>query len=167
MNSLRDITNHTPDGAFHIIIDADDFAHASGFGDIDDLRQRLPEPLRGLALEPVQAHPYQQLVTAYYNGDATALNAIPRKQDGSEFQKRVWQAISNIPYGSTVTYKELALAAGNPAAIRAAGTICGLNRHILLVPCHRVLRSDGGIGNYLYGSAIKTSLLRREGSLKI
>jgi methylated-DNA-[protein]-cysteine S-methyltransferase len=101
-------------------------------------------------------------VRAYYKGDAAALDAIPRSQDGSDFQKRVWQAIGAIPYGSTLSYKQLAASSGNPAAIRAAGTICGLNRLILLVPCHRILKSDGSIGSYLYGPAIKTSLLRHE-----
>lgn len=162
MNTLKYTTNKTPDGEFHIIIDNKDIARASGFGSIQTLRTRLPEELRDVVLGSVQNHPYEKLVDAYYAGDRSALEAIPRHQNGSDFQKKVWQAISNIPYGKTVSYKELADASGNPAAVRAAGTICGLNRLILLIPCHRVIKSDGGIGSYLYGSEIKQSLLRHE-----
>lgn len=165
MSALRYSTTKTPDGDFHIIIDADDRARASGFGDIASLRKRLPEELRSVGLEQVQSHPYEQLVVAYYDGEMTALDKIPRMQTGSEFQQKVWNAMSEIPYGKTISYKQLAEKSGNPAAIRAAGTICGLNRLILLVPCHRVLKSDGTIGNYLYGSAIKESLLQREGAI--
>ena len=77
----------------------------------------------------------------------------------------IWDVISAVPYGKTISYKTLAKASGNPAAIRAAGTVCGLNRLILLIPCHRVLKSDGSIGSYLYGPKIKESLLRHEGAL--
>lgn len=165
INWLQYTTNDTPDGAFHIIFDEDGIARASGFGDIRDLKKRLSEELRSVTLEPVHNHPYQKFVQTYYDGDKIALDAIPREQTGSDFQKQVWQAISAVPYGQTISYKGLAEASGNSAAIRAAGTICGLNRLILLVPCHRVLKSDGGIGNYLYGSEIKESLLRREGAI--
>lgn len=161
-SSLYCTTNETPDGEFHIIFDDEGIARASGFGDVRDLKKRLPEELRAIALEPVHDHPYQRFVEAYYDGDKAALDAIPRDQDGGDFQKRVWDVISTIPYGKTVSYKELADASGNPAAIRAAGTICGLNRLILLIPCHRVLKSDGSIGSYLYGPEIKESLLRHE-----
>lgn len=164
MSMLRSITTQTPDGEFHIIIDEADVARASGFGALDTLAQRLPEELRGVTIIPAADHAYEQYVKAYYDGDPTALDQIAREQDGTEFQKKVWQAINQIPYGETISYKQLADMSGNPAAIRAAGTICGLNRLILLIPCHRVLKSDGSTGSYLYGTAIKESLLRRESS---
>lgn len=160
--NLRSVTTPTPDGDFHLIIDGTEVTRASGFGDIDELAERLPDELQGVAIEPVAKHSYQKSVMAYYAGDKTALDAIARTQDGSEFQKKVWAAISAIPHGKTVSYKQLAEASGRPTAFRAAGTICGLNRLILLVPCHRVLKSDGGVGSYLYGPAIKESLLARE-----
>ena len=162
MDTLRYITCETPDGAFHIIVDSDDVARASGFGSLIDLQGRLPAEFRDVSLESVTNHPYEALVSKYYDGDESALDTIPRHQEGSDFQEKVWQAISTIPYGKTMSYKELADASGNPAAIRAAGTICGLNKLILLVPCHRILKSDGSVGSYLYGPEIKTSLLRRE-----
>lgn len=166
MSNLRSIDVETPDGAFHIIIDERDIARASGFGDLRDLEKRLPEELRSIRIEVATDHPYERYVKDYYDGDPTALDTIPRDQTGSDFQKRVWGAISNIPYGKTVSYKQLAETLDNPAAVRSVGTICGLNRLILLIPCHRVLRSDGGIGGYLYGPKLKESLLRHEGALE-
>lgn len=162
MDTLRYITCETPDGAFHIIIDGDDVARASGFGSLINLQGRLPAEFRDVSLESVADHPYEALVAEYYSSDKSALDKIPRHQEGSDFQEKVWHAISAIPYGKTMSYKELADASGNPAAIRAAGTICGLNKLILLVPCHRILKSDGSVGSYLYGPEIKTSLLHRE-----
>lgn len=165
--TLRAVTTNTPEGAFHIIIDEGDVARASGFGGLDELAKRLPEALRGLAIAPAKHHPYEGHVQAYFAGDKTALDNISRDQTGTAFQQQVWRAISGIAYGQTISYKQLAERSGNPAATRAAGTICGLNRLILLIPCHRVLKSDGGIGNYLYGSGIKASLLQREGALGV
>ncbi len=165
MSTLQNITTATPDGDFHIIFDEMGIARASGFGRIEELRKRLPEELRGVTVETVRNHPYEKLVQEYYRGGQTALNAIPRSQDGTDFQKTVWDIIGSIPYGKTISYKELAERSGNPAAVRAAGTICGLNRLILLIPCHRVMKSDGGLGGYLYGKEIKTSLLRHEHAL--
>ena len=162
MDTLRYINCETPNGAFHIIVDSDDIARASGFGSLIDLQRRLPLEFHDASLESATSHPYESLVTAYYDGDQSALGKIPRHQEGSDFQEKVWQAIGAIPYGKTMSYKELAEASGNSAAIRAAGTICGLNKLILLVPCHRILKSDGSVGSYLYGPEIKTSLLRRE-----
>lgn len=162
MNIVQSITVDTPDGIFHILIDEKEVARASGFGDLKKLAERLPRELLDAEIVPVADHVYERHVQDYFNGSPTALNAIPRSQIGSEFQMDVWNAISTIPYGQTISYKELAKKAGRPEAIRAAGTICGLNRLILLVPCHRILKSDGGIGNYLYGVRIKESLLKRE-----
>lgn len=165
MDTLRYITCETPDGTFHIIIDGDDVAHTSGFGSLIDLQGRLPQEFRDVTLESAEDHPYEAYVAAYYDGDKSALDKIPRHQKGSGFQEKVWQTIGSIPYGKTMSYKELADTSGNPAAIRAAGTICGLNKLILLVPCHRILKSDGSVGSYFYGPEIKTSLLRHEGAI--
>jgi methylated-DNA-[protein]-cysteine S-methyltransferase len=162
---LRIISTLTPDGEFHILINNNDVALASGFGAAKDIVARLPKELRSGYLESLASHPYQKHVESYFDGNKAALDSIPRTQAGSDFQKRVWHAISSISYGNTISYKQLAKASGNPAAIRAAGTICGLNKLILLIPCHRVLKSDGSIGSYLYGSVIKESLLRREGAV--
>jgi methylated-DNA-[protein]-cysteine S-methyltransferase len=86
-----------------------------------------------------------------------------RLSDG--FQLRVQKAIKRIPYGETRNYTEMATRAGNERAVRAAGTACGRNPLPLVVPCHRVLRSGGGLGGYGGGVEMKRGLLELEGVL--
>ena len=87
---------------------------------------------------------------------------IPLDVKGTAFQEAVWQALREIPAGETRSYAELAAAVGKPKATRAAGSANGANNVAVLIPCHRVVRSDGSIGGYAYGSDIKAELLRRE-----
>lgn len=82
---------------------------------------------------------------------------------GTPFQRRVWQALQGIPIGSTFTYQELAQSMGMPTAARAVGSAVGANRIAVVVPCHRVVRSDGGLGGYKWGLARKQALLESEG----
>ena len=89
---------------------------------------------------------------------------LPLDVQGTAFQEAVWQALRDIPPGETRSYAELAAAAGNPKAVRAAGTACGKNHVAVIVPCHRARRSDGSIGGYAYGVDRKVALLTREGS---
>lgn len=91
---------------------------------------------------------------------------IPLDVKGTAFQEACWRALRQIPPGETRSYSEIAAAAGNPRAVRAAGSANGANNVAVLIPCHRVIRSDGGIGGYAYGTAIKEELLRREGRHK-
>ena len=79
------------------------------------------------------------------------------------FRQRVLKAIAAIPFGEVRTYKEMATAAGNAAAVRAAGSACGSNPIPLIVPCHRVLRTGGGLGGYGGGLDLKRKLLSLEG----
>ena len=87
---------------------------------------------------------------------------IPLDVRGTAFQERVWQELRKIPPGETRSYAEIAAAAGNPKAVRAAGSANGANNVAVLIPCHRVVRSDGSLGGYAYGLEIKRELLRRE-----
>ncbi len=87
---------------------------------------------------------------------------IPLDVAGTAFQERVWQELRNIPPGETRSYAQLAAAAGNDRASRAAGSANGANPVSVLVPCHRVIRGDGSIGGYAWGLDIKRELLRRE-----
>jgi methylated-DNA-[protein]-cysteine S-methyltransferase len=82
------------------------------------------------------------------------------------FRNRALHAVARIPYGKTKTYAEIAKAAGNSRAFRAAGTACGHNPVPLIVPCHRVVQSGGGIGNYGGGPEMKRSLLALEGAIR-
>ena len=87
---------------------------------------------------------------------------IPLDVRGTTFQMAVWQALLQIPVGETRNYAEIAAAVGKPDAVRAAGAANGANPVAVLIPCHRVIRSDGGLGGYAYGLERKRSLLAWE-----
>ena len=90
---------------------------------------------------------------------------VPLAPDGSEFQRRVWIEIARIPYGETLTYAQLARRAGAPGSARAAGAATGRNPVSIIVPCHRVVGSDGSLTGYAGGLARKAKLLDLEGAL--
>lgn len=87
---------------------------------------------------------------------------IPVDLRGTAFQMRVWRFLLGVPSGTVVSYAEVASAIGSPRAVRAAASACGANRVAVLVPCHRVLRGDGGLGGYRWGTARKRVLLDGE-----
>lgn len=84
---------------------------------------------------------------------------------GTAFQQAVWQALMDIPAGTTVSYQELATRIGKPTAARAVGLAVGANTLAVVVPCHRVVRSNGGLGGYKWGLQRKQALLKSEGCL--
>lgn len=88
---------------------------------------------------------------------------IPIVPQGSEFQQKVWEAMRHIPRGEVRSYSELAVMAGNPRATRAVASACGSNPYVIVVPCHRIVRRDRGLGGYSWGLALKRQLLEREG----
>ena len=88
--------------------------------------------------------------------------SLPLDVRGTAFQEAIWQALRTIPPGETRSYADLAAMAGRPGAVRAAGSACGANHVPVLIPCHRVTRSDGAIGGYAYGPERKRALLARE-----
>jgi AraC family transcriptional regulator of adaptative response/methylated-DNA-[protein]-cysteine methyltransferase len=87
---------------------------------------------------------------------------IPLDVKGTAFQQRCWQALRQIPPGETRSYGEQAAMLGNPKASRAVGSANGANNIAVLIPCHRVIAHDGGLGGYAYGTDIKAELLKRE-----
>lgn len=87
---------------------------------------------------------------------------IPLDVKGTAFQEAVWQALRRIPKGETRTYAQIAAAVGRPGAVRAAGSANGANHVSVLIPCHRVIRTDGTLGGYAWGLDIKAKLLERE-----
>ena len=107
------------------------------------------------------AHPFLAALEAYLQGRCRNLT-FPYRVEGTDFQQRVWRALTEIPYGQTRTYKEMAVAAGSPGAVRAVGQACGANPLPLLIPCHRVVAS-GGLGGFGGGEPLKKYLLRLEG----
>ena len=88
-------------------------------------------------------------------------------QKGTNFQKMVWTELKKIPFGETRTYQEIAIAIGKPKAARAVANACGKNPYPIIIPCHRVVRSDGTIGGFTGdgGIEIKRQLLRQENHL--
>jgi methylated-DNA-[protein]-cysteine S-methyltransferase len=82
---------------------------------------------------------------------------------GTAFQRKVWRALTKIPYGQTRSYAWVARAIGAPKALRAVGTACGANPVPLIIPCHRVIASDGSLGGFGGGLRLKRRLLRLEG----
>lgn len=102
-------------------------------------------------------------VRRWSDGDADALNPVPVLQVGSEFRQKVWQALRAVPGGDVITYQQLAKRAGKPAAVRAVGTTMAINAVAPFVPCHRVVKTGGVIGNYAYGPDMKVEMLLREG----
>ena len=86
---------------------------------------------------------------------------------GTDFQRRVWTELMEIPAGETRSYTEIAKAIGAPAAVRAVAAACGANSIAVLIPCHRVVRGDGGLAGYRWGVERKRALLERERALAL
>jgi methylated-DNA-[protein]-cysteine S-methyltransferase len=101
---------------------------------------------------------------AYFAGDLRAIDALEVDPQGTGFQQRVWAALRTIPAGTTWSYAELARVVGQPTATRAVGAANGSNPIALVVPCHRVIASDGTLGGYGGGLEMKRWLLRHERS---
>lgn len=87
---------------------------------------------------------------------------LPLHVQGTAFQRKVWRALQKIPIGQTASYKEVADSIGQPKAVRAVAQACGANALALAIPCHRVVRTDGSLGGYRWGTDRKTALLQRE-----
>ena len=123
------------------------------------LMQRFPNALvlpGGAALADLAARVVAQVESPERDED------LPLDVRGTAFQEAVWQALKTIPAGETRSYADLAAMAGSASAVRAAGTACGRNPLAVVVPCHRITRTDGGIGGYAYGAERKRVLLARE-----
>ena len=100
-------------------------------------------------------------ILSYLDGEKTGLD-LPLDIQATSFQQQVWQALRTIPYGETRTYQQVAQKIGKGSASRAVGKACGANPVALVIPCHRVLRKDGGLGGYSWGLDRKQSLLDME-----
>ena len=149
----------TPVGGLALLV-RDDVLVAAGFTDIDDQfgRLRTSSPLRRVDdLGPITA-----AMREYFDGDVTAFDTLPVDQPGGSFHQAAWKAMRAIPAGETISYAELALRAGTPDAVRAAGSACAQNMVAPIVPCHRIVRTGGALGGYYYGLDTKRWLLAHE-----
>jgi O-6-methylguanine DNA methyltransferase len=108
--------------------------------------------------------PYVRELKEYFAGRRKEFS-FPLDLRGTEFQKRCWQALLNIPYGTTRSYAEIAREVGSPRSFRAVGQANHHNPVAIVVPCHRVITSDGKLGGYGGGLAMKEKLLRLEGAM--
>ncbi|MDW5594541.1 methylated-DNA--[protein]-cysteine S-methyltransferase [Conexibacter stalactiti] len=129
----------------------------------NDAAPRAAAPLDPVAIvQSDDLGPITDALAAYLDGDLSAIDAVPVEQAASPFMARAWEQLRAIPAGAPQTYAQLAASSGNPAAIRAAGSACARNTAALFVPCHRVLRSGGALGGFLYGLDVKRWLLAHE-----
>lgn len=161
-------TIDTPDGPFTLVTRPDGAVLASGWTDDTASLIALIHPtLRPTEVsnvhddDPAVVHGIAA-VRRYYAGDITAPDQIAVVQASGPFREAAWEALRGVEAGAPVTYTEYAERSGRPAAVRAAAGACAMNAAALFVPCHRVLRSDGSLGGFRYGLAIKESLLARE-----
>jgi AraC family transcriptional regulator of adaptative response/methylated-DNA-[protein]-cysteine methyltransferase len=125
-----------------------------------DLRRQFPLARfrdAGPALQPLL-----EKVAAFLAAPSAGLD-VPLDVRGTDFQQRVWQALQEIPAGSTRSYVEVARRLGAPGSAKEVGEACAANALAVVIPCHRVVRSDGGLGGYRGGVKRKRTLLEREG----
>lgn len=137
---------------------------AVSLGDEDEpllvfLREEFPRATLELDEENLAA--WGAALVAYLEGATPHLD-LPLDVQATAFQWRVWQELLKIPYGETATYSEIARRLGEPTAARAVARACATNPASLVIPCHRVVRTDGGLGGYRWGLHRKEELLRRE-----
>lgn len=155
----------TPVGEVLLITGPEGAVRALDFAGYEDRMHRLlarHSPGASLA-EGRAPEGVRVAVLAYFAGDLTALDGLPVKTGGTDFQKAVWAALRAIPAGETRSYGQLASAIGSPRAVRAAGLANGQNPIAVIVPCHRVIGANGTLTGYAGGLERKRWLLAHEG----
>lgn len=167
---LRRFRVATPIGVLVLLQDADGALRVLDWTDHEERMHRL---LRrhygagGFAIEDGTAggSPAVRALERYFAGELDALDAVPVASGGSTFQRGVWRALRDVPAGTTISYAELAQRVGRPTAFRAVGLANGANPIGIVVPCHRVVGSDGSLTGYGGGIERKRWLLEHEGAL--
>lgn len=153
---------NTPAGPLTIVVDPDGSVTAAGFCAVEDLESRLHATTRRRG----ELGAVTRSVEAYLAGDLTAIDGLVCAQPGTPHQQRVWAGLREIPPGTTVSYGQLSRSLGMPVgASRSVGSACGANLIAPFVPCHRVVRSGGGLGGYYYGLPVKAWLLAHEAAV--
>jgi methylated-DNA-[protein]-cysteine S-methyltransferase len=155
----------TPVGALSLI-SREHILIAAGFTSQDELLSSISKQDRQLESKRVSQIPIiSDLVSDYFDGDLRALDGIKVDQEGEKFSQSAWRVMRKISPGRTLTYADLAKRAGSEDAVRAAGSACARNLIALVVPCHRIVKTGGALGNYAYGLKYKQWLLSHEGAL--
>lgn len=148
----------TPIGTLNLLAD-EQFLIAANFSSISALGSYTD--VKSVKTIPV----ISELISDYFDGDLDALNGIQVRQEGAKFSQAAWKVMRKVKAGKTLSYADLADRAGSPAAVRAAGSACAKNAIVLVVPCHRIVKTGGALGNYAYGLNKKEWLLSHEGAL--
>jgi AraC family transcriptional regulator of adaptative response/methylated-DNA-[protein]-cysteine methyltransferase len=125
------------------------------------LQRLLAEEFSEAQIDEKPLGEVRSAIVAFIEGEAS-LARVPMDIRGTVFQRRVWEELRRIPRGETRTYRDIARAVGAPDAVRAVGSACGANPVALVVPCHRAVRTDGGLGGYAWGLGRKKKLLALE-----
>ena len=159
---IRYVTLASPVGG-HILVAATSLGIcALRLGDrVRPLVDELEREFASARIEPGDEAMREKL-SALVAAGGRGLSTLPYDVQATAFQRRVWEAIREIPEGSTATYGELAAAIGKPKAVRAVAQACAQNSVALVIPCHRVVPASGGTGGYRWGAQRKAALLRRE-----
>ncbi|MGQ4878690.1 methylated-DNA--[protein]-cysteine S-methyltransferase [Billgrantia sp. LNSP4103-1] len=154
----------SPVGELRLVGDDQGALRALEFEGHDErLHRLLARHYRHYALiEGVAPASIRQALEAYFAGDPSYLGDVPVATGGSEFQRRVWQALRQIPAGTTISYGELAAKIGRPGASRAVGLANGANPVAIVVPCHRVIGANGTLTGYGGGLPRKRWLVEHE-----
>ena len=160
------LTSHkTPIGTLNLIAHEDVLLGAN-LSTLSALKASLDEKDRTREIREMKTIPViSELISDYFDGDLSALDAIKVRQPGAHFSQAAWKAMRKVKAGKTLSYADLAERAGSPAAVRAAGSACAKNAIVLVVPCHRIVKTGGSLGNYAYGLNKKEWLLRFEAAL--
>ena len=156
----------TPVGQSLLVTDDQGRLRVLDFGDYEDRMARLLTRAYGPVRLETGRTPaaIRQALEAYFAGDLSGLAQIPWATGGTDFQRTVWQALTTIPAGETLSYGALAARIGRPKAVRAVGLANGANPVAIVVPCHRVIGSDGSLTGYGGGLPRKQWLLSHEGA---
>lgn len=162
MISLFHDTFPTPLGAFSVAVDSAGAVVATAFGDVRRLRERLRTPATFRFVEDQRlTAAVRAQVGEYFAGERQEFD-LPLAPMGSVFQQRVWTALRAIPFGTTRSYAQLAAGLGLSGGARAVGGANAANPICLLVPCHRVIGSDGSLTGFAFGEERKRALLEHE-----
>jgi len=156
----------TPIGKMLVVTDCDGNLRAVDWTDHEARMRRLLSlhyGKNGFRLEPTRAgNGSTDAITRYFAGELDAIDALPVQTAGTPFQRKVWRALREIRCGTTVSYARLAERIGRPTAVRAVGLANGANPVGVVVPCHRVIGSDGSLAGYGGGIERKRWLLEHE-----
>ena len=153
----------TPVGTLNLIADGDLLLGAN-LSSIRALKAGLDSIYKGSDFKERRKIPViSDLIEDYFDGDLNAISEIKVSQPGGAFSQAAWKSMRRIRAGKVISYADLAKNSGNPKAVRAAGSACAKNAIMLVVPCHRIVKTGGALGNYAYGVNKKEWLLRHEG----